>query len=74
MLTVGDKEVENSTITLRTRDNVVHSEITLSKFESFYFFDAKFWSISIPIVNGAVELNPFDCLNKMPDNIKGEDP
>ncbi|HEU64958.1 MAG TPA: threonine--tRNA ligase [Chlamydiae bacterium] len=32
MLTVGDKEVENSTIALRSRDNVVHGEMTLSKF------------------------------------------
>ena len=32
MLTVGDKEVENSTIALRTRDNVVHGEMTLSSF------------------------------------------
>lgn len=32
MLTVGDKEVKNSTISLRTRDNIVHGEITLSKF------------------------------------------
>lgn len=29
MLTVGDKEVENETINLRTRDNVVHGELTL---------------------------------------------
>ena len=26
MLTVGDKEMENRTIALRTRDNVVHGE------------------------------------------------
>lgn len=32
MLTVGDKEVENSTIALRTRDNVVHGEIKLDDF------------------------------------------
>lgn len=32
MLTVGDKEVENQTIALRTRDNVVHGEIQLSDF------------------------------------------
>ncbi len=32
MLTVGDKEVENQTITLRTRDNVVHGEMKLSAF------------------------------------------
>ena len=34
MLTVGDKEVENKTITLRTRDNVVHGEIELDDFIS----------------------------------------
>lgn len=32
MLTVGDQEVENKTISLRTRDNVVHGEITLDQF------------------------------------------
>jgi threonyl-tRNA synthetase len=32
MLTVGDKELENKTISLRTRDNVVHGEIGLEHF------------------------------------------
>ncbi len=32
MLTIGDKEVENKTIALRTRDNVVHGEIDISYF------------------------------------------
>lgn len=32
MLTVGDKEVENRTVSLRTRDNVVHGEIDLNAF------------------------------------------
>ena len=32
MLTVGDKEVENKTINLRTRDNVVHGEMQLEEF------------------------------------------
>ena len=32
MLTVGDKEMENKTISLRTRDNVVHGEIGLAPF------------------------------------------
>lgn len=32
MLTIGDKEVENGTIALRTRDNVVHGEMTLESF------------------------------------------
>jgi threonyl-tRNA synthetase len=32
MLTVGDKEVENKTINLRTRDNVVHGEVQIKDF------------------------------------------
>jgi threonyl-tRNA synthetase len=32
MLTVGDKELENKTVSLRTRDNVVHGEIDLTNF------------------------------------------
>ena len=32
MLTVGDKEVENNTINLRTRNNVVHGELSVDSF------------------------------------------
>ena len=32
MLTVGDKEVQNKSIALRTRDNVVHGEVKLEDF------------------------------------------
>jgi threonyl-tRNA synthetase len=32
MLTIGDKELENRTINVRTRDNVVHGEIELKEF------------------------------------------
>lgn len=32
MLTVGDKEMENKTINVRTRDNVVHGEVDLPSF------------------------------------------
>ena len=32
MLTIGDKEVENNTINLRTRDNVVHGELNIDEF------------------------------------------
>jgi threonyl-tRNA synthetase len=32
MLTVGDKEIENRTASLRTRDNVVHGEIQIDDF------------------------------------------
>jgi threonyl-tRNA synthetase len=31
MLTVGDKEMENQTVAVRTRDNVVHGEISISE-------------------------------------------
>jgi threonyl-tRNA synthetase len=32
ILTVGDKEMENNSMALRTRDNVVHGEMTLASF------------------------------------------
>ncbi len=32
MITVGDQEVKNQTISLRTRDNVIHSNLALSHF------------------------------------------
>lgn len=32
LLTIGDKEVENGTAALRTRDNVVHGEVDISDF------------------------------------------
>lgn len=32
MLTIGDKELENKTINLRTRDNVVHGELNIDEF------------------------------------------
>ncbi len=32
LLTVGDKEVENQTVAIRTRDNVVHGEVDISDF------------------------------------------
>ncbi len=32
MLTVGDKELENKTMNVRTRDNIVHGEMPLSEF------------------------------------------
>lgn len=32
MLTVGDQEIQNQTVSLRTRDNVVHGEIDISDF------------------------------------------
>ncbi len=32
ILTIGDKEMENKTINLRTRDNVVHGELNVDEF------------------------------------------
>lgn len=34
MLTIGDREMENKTVSLRTRDNVVHGEISIADFLS----------------------------------------
>ena len=34
MLTLGDRELENQTLSLRTRDNVVHGEVNLKEFLS----------------------------------------
>lgn len=39
MLTIGDKELENNTISLRTRDNVVHGELTLREFLDKIIFE-----------------------------------
>ena len=39
-------------------------------FDSVYYFDAEFWSVSIPIVFGTVALNAVDSLCDMPDSVK----
>lgn len=41
-----------------------------SMYESIYFYDSVFWSISIPITYGAVEMNALNCLTEMPNQIK----
>ena len=41
-----------------------------SMYESVYFFDSAFWTISIPIVYGQVELDGLKSLVGMPDQIK----
>ena len=43
-----------------------------SMYESVYFYDAQFWSVSIPIVYGTVKLNALESLYQMPENIKNE--
>ncbi len=32
MLTIGDKEIEDKTVSLRTRDNIVHGAVDISDF------------------------------------------
>ena len=41
-----------------------------SMYESVYFFDSAFWTISIPIIYGQVELDGSKSLIDMPDQIK----
>jgi threonyl-tRNA synthetase len=50
MLTIGDQEVEHRSINLRTRDNVVHGELTLSKFIEMIDPELKSRSLTSPFV------------------------
>lgn len=43
-----------------------------SLYEAVYYYDSQFWVISIPIVFGAVRLDPQNSLQQMPDTIKQE--
>ena len=35
-----------------------------------YYYDSAFWSVSIPIIYGSVQLNALDALHEMPQKIK----
>lgn len=48
MLTIGDKELENKTINLRTRDNVVHGEISVEEFIKTIDLERKERSLTSP--------------------------
>lgn len=48
MLTLGDKELENKTIALRTRDNVVHGEMRLEDFASKILKEKQSRSLTSP--------------------------
>jgi hypothetical protein len=39
-------------------------------FESLFFFDSAFWTVSIPLIYGTVSVNALDCLIDMPESIK----
>ena len=43
-----------------------------SLYNSVYFYDSQFWSVSIPIISGTVQLNALKSLDQMPDHIKNE--
>jgi len=43
-----------------------------SLYESVYFYDAQFWSVSVPIGYGTFELNALNSLYQMSDKIKAE--
>lgn len=53
ILTVGDKELENKTVALRTRDNVVHGEIDISKFLAKVIQERDTRSLMSPFSTGA---------------------
>lgn len=35
-----------------------------------FYFDAHFWALEVPIIYGAVKIDPLSCLSTMPDAIK----
>ncbi len=41
-----------------------------SIFTGAFYFDAYFWPLNIPIGYGSFKINPFDCLESMPNVIK----
>lgn len=43
-----------------------------SLYEAVYYFDSQFWSVSIPVVYGTVELNALESLYQMPEEMKNE--
>lgn len=43
-----------------------------SLYESVYFYDSQFWTVSIPIAYGTVELNALECLSQMSEDMKNE--
>ncbi len=43
-----------------------------SLYESVYFYDSQFWTVSIPITYGTVELNALECLPQMSENMRDE--
>ncbi|MCP5492287.1 MAG: threonine--tRNA ligase [Chlamydiales bacterium] len=51
MLTVGDQEVENNTVTVRTRDNVVHGELKVKDFAATITKELKSRALSSPYTN-----------------------
>ena len=38
--------------------------------QGVYYYDSAFWSVSIPIIYGSVQLNALDALHEMPQKIK----
>lgn len=51
ILTIGDKEVENQTIALRTRDNVVHGEISVEEFVKKVKIELQHRELTSPFAN-----------------------
>lgn len=58
MLTIGDKELENRTLNLRTRDNIVHGEIELNGFLQTITKEKKERSLSSPYSSETVTPAP----------------
>jgi hypothetical protein len=43
-----------------------------SLFESVYYFDTEFWTVSIPVFSGTVRIDAPDSLQEMPESLKDD--
>jgi len=43
-----------------------------SLFQTVYYFDTEFWTVSIPIFFGTVRIVALDCLREMPQSVKND--
>jgi hypothetical protein len=41
-----------------------------SLFQTIYYFDTEFWTVSIPVFFGTVRIIALDCLREMPQSVK----
>jgi len=46
------------------------SDFIGSLYKSVYYYDSEFWPVKVPIIYGAVAVDPMTCITGMPDQIR----